>query len=64
MEMVTPAMERIAFSPREVAEMTGMNTRTILKEIWEGNLKANKIGRVWLISKVDIDTWLSKNNQQ
>jgi 8-oxo-dGTP diphosphatase len=55
-----PAMsEKEILSPREVAEELRVNYRTILREIDRGNLTAKKIGRIYLITREELERYTS-----
>jgi len=47
----------------EVAEMLRVSTRTVIRYIDSGKLKASKIG-VWRIKQSDVDAFLEKTSNQ
>lgn len=54
--------ERIAFSVKEVAEMTSLSVAMVRKEIRAGNIKTRKAGERVLILKADLDRYLKGDN--
>jgi excisionase family DNA binding protein len=54
------AEERSFLTPKEVSDFLRVSTQTVLRWIKEGKLPAYKVGRVWRISKVDLDKWLNQ----
>ena len=44
----------------DVAQYSGLSTKTIEREIKNGNLQAKKKGRRWLIPLLDYEAWLQK----
>ena len=54
------AEEQSFLTPKEVSDFLRVSTQTILRWIKEGKLPAYKVGRVWRISKVDLDKWLNQ----
>lgn len=51
--------EKEILSPRDVAEELRVNYRTILREIDRGNLAAKKIGRIYLITREELERYTS-----
>lgn len=51
--MVAPA-DRLAFSPIEVSEMTGLNARTVRDLCERGEIRATKAGERWLIPRGEV----------
>lgn len=51
--MVAPA-DRLAFSPAEVAEMTGLSPRTVRIFCERGEVRATKAGERWLIPRSEV----------
>jgi excisionase family DNA binding protein len=47
----------------EVAEILRVSTRTVIRYIDSGKLKASKIG-VWRIKQSDVDVFLEKTSNQ
>ncbi|MDD5658663.1 MAG: helix-turn-helix domain-containing protein [Actinomycetota bacterium] len=47
----------------EVAEVLRVSTRTVIRYIESGKLKASKIG-VWRIKQSDVDVFLEKTSNQ
>ena len=54
------AEEQSFLTPKEVSDLLRVSTQTVLRWIKEGKLPAYKVGRVWRISKVDLDKWLNQ----
>jgi len=54
------AEEQSFLTPKEVSDFLRVSTQTVLRWIKEGKLPAYKVGRVWRISKVDLDKWLNQ----
>jgi len=52
------------YSVREVAEMIGVNTRTVLKWINDGKIKAYKFGDLWKIKKTDYEEFVQQSSNQ
>lgn len=50
--------KREYLSVREVAEITGLGLTTIRKAIYEGNLKARKIGKKVVVKRGDMESWI------
>lgn len=47
-------------SPRDVANVFDISTKTVLRGIYAGKLKAFKVGHQWRISWKSVDQWLVK----
>ena len=45
---------KIAYTPTELAEMLGINSNRIRKWIKDGHLRANRMGRSWLIPQAEV----------
>ena len=45
----------------EVADILKVDKRTIYRDISEGNLKAAKVGREFIITSIDIENYLGKD---
>jgi|WetSurMetagenome_2_1015567.scaffolds.fasta_scaffold04641_8 excisionase family DNA binding protein len=58
--MITRNIERLAFSPMEVAQSVGLSLGTIRKLIKEGKLKSTRYDRKILISRVNLDLFLNQ----
>lgn len=46
--------DRLAFSPVEVAEMTGLHERTVRELCSRGEIRATKAGERWLIPRSEV----------
>lgn len=56
--------QRLYLRPREVAELVGLSTQEIYRSIYAGELRAMRYrSRSWLISRADIDTWLTEQGR-
>lgn len=49
--------ERVTFRIKEVSAMTGLPISTLSQMIRDGKIKAAKVGRAWLIKRVDLYKW-------
>jgi excisionase family DNA binding protein len=57
----TAHVEKIALTPLEVAEMTGLTRNTIYEEVNTGRLPSTRVGKRGtkiLISRAAVDEWL------
>jgi excisionase family DNA binding protein len=54
---------RGGFSPEEVAEMLGLSTETIRREIKRGKLGAAKTAAVWTITQFDLEKYLGSEER-
>ena len=50
------------YTPHEVAKDLKINYRTVLREIQRGNLVAKRIGRIYLITRDSLESYLSKSD--
>ena len=50
-------------TPREVAEELKLNYRTVLREIDRGNISAKKVGRIYLITRDELERYTSSSNR-
>jgi excisionase family DNA binding protein len=50
-------MDENFYTPKEAAKLLQVSYRTILREIHKGNLRAKKVGSVYIISKEDLETY-------
>lgn len=48
-------MEKIGFTVREVAQLTGLHRNTVFREIYRGNIKAVKFARRLLIPRYELE---------
>ena len=62
--MITRNIERLAFSPMEVAQSVGLSLGTIRKLIKEGKLKSTRYDRKILISRVNLDLFLNQETEK
>jgi len=58
--MEKTVMQRMAWSPREVAEITGISVGLVRKLIKQGSLSVVRIGKRILISDDDLQSILNK----
>jgi hypothetical protein len=54
-----PVKERIAYRVPTLAEAFDLSPHYIRKEIRLGNLRAYKVGSIWIISVDDARSWLA-----
>lgn len=52
---MTASPDRLAFSPNEVAEMTGLNPRTVRDLCERHEIDATKAGAQWLIPRREVE---------
>lgn len=52
--------QKLAYSVKELSELTGICERKIHYEIKEGKLKKSSIGTRVLIRAIEVDRWLEK----
>lgn len=57
------ALDRVAYSPREVAEMTGLPYKHVLLLIRRGDLHAVRAGRLFRVSSASLGRWLAGGAQ-
>lgn len=55
---MTARLEQVAYSRREVAELTSLSFETVRRAINRGDLPAKKVGRRVLVLAKDLDAWL------
>ena len=55
-------MEEKFYTIDQIAEILGMHHKTIRKFITEGKLRANKVGKQWIISGHDLSLFMEDNN--
>lgn len=55
-------METKFYTIDEVASILDIHHKTVRKFIKEGNLKANKVGKQWRISQLDLDEFTGEKN--
>jgi excisionase family DNA binding protein len=59
--MVTEKIEKLAYSPEETAQATGLHVNTIYTLLRSGKMPAIRLKRKFLISKVELEKWLAGN---
>lgn len=47
-------------TPQEVSELLQVSVYTVRRWIKQGELPAYKVGRLWRITKGDLNTWLDQ----
>lgn len=52
-------VEKLGYTVKDLAASLGISTRSILNALDRGELKAKKIGRNWIVSRKEVDKWLS-----
>lgn len=52
-------VEKLGYTVKDLAASLGISTRSILNAMDRGELKAKKIGRNWIVSRKEVDKWLS-----
>ena len=55
-------MQEKFYTIDQIAEILGMHHKTIRKFITEGKLRANKVGKQWIISGHDLSLFMEDNN--
>jgi excisionase family DNA binding protein len=58
--MYNSDMNEEFYTPKEVANQLKTNYRTILREIKRGNLKAHKVGNLYVIKESDLQKYIDK----
>jgi excisionase family DNA binding protein len=53
--------QKLAYSPKEAAELLGLHLNTIRKHIQAGNIPAKKLGQRILIPARALEDWLQNN---
>ena len=56
--------DRLAWSPREVADRLGVSLSFVRKEIHKGNLTGRKLGRRTVILVGDLDDYLAHGDRR
>ena len=56
-------MDKIAFKPKEVAEMLGLCRPVVMELIHTGEIRSKKIDRNYLIPKDAVEEWLNSGNK-
>ena len=61
MDGATPIFENLkrCLSIADVASLTGLSTKTCEKLVRSGDIKAKRVGRRWVISALEYESWLS-----
>jgi excisionase family DNA binding protein len=59
--MVTEKLEKMALSPDETAQVLGLHVNSVRALIHSGKLPAIKLGRKFLVSRLELQKWLSGN---
>ncbi len=59
-----PKPKAIAVSIREAAEMVGVSLKTLMREIHRGNLRGLKVGRMWRVRIVELESYLRKSEER
>jgi excisionase family DNA binding protein len=57
--MVTEKLEKMALSPDETAQVLGLHVNSVRALIHSGKLPAIKLGRKFLVSRLELQKWLS-----
>ena len=55
-------MENKFYTIDQVAEVLDIHHKTVRKFIKEGKLKANKVGKQWRISQIDLEVFTENKN--
>ncbi len=55
-------IDKLAYSPREVAKLLGLHYNTVYKIIRNGELPAKKAGARLIISRAALEKWLEEIN--
>lgn len=53
-------MSQRLLTPEEIAEMLSVTTRTVCDWLRSGRLRGVKAGRLWRVSREDLDTFLRR----
>lgn len=48
-------------SPRQVAELLGVSTKTVSRRIADGEIRASRIGRLLRIAAADVQRYVDRN---
>jgi excisionase family DNA binding protein len=56
--------QRLAWSPEEVAQLTGLHINSVYKYINSKQLKAVRLGKRWLVSKTELQRLLDGSKFQ
>ena len=59
--MLTEKLEKMALSPDETAQVLGLHVNSVRALIHSGKLPAIKLGRKFLVSRLELQKWLSGN---
>jgi excisionase family DNA binding protein len=59
--MLTEKLEKMALSPDETAQVLGLHVNSVRALIHRGKLPAIKLGRKFLVSRLELQKWLSNN---
>lgn len=46
------------FTVEEVAKILKVSTRTVIQLIYDKKIRASKVGNLWRVEKVDLETYL------
>jgi excisionase family DNA binding protein len=57
-DMQTVEQDRMAYSVKEVSELTGLPISTLKLHIYNGMLKATKVGKRWIINSHSLREYL------
>ncbi len=60
MENETKPLKKV----KEIAKITGLDRRTIIRHINAGLLKANKIGKSWMVSQENLEKYLNPETNE
>lgn len=61
---MNPVLPRLAHSPREVAAALGVGEKTVIRLIEANKLAAVRAGRLYLIPKKSLETFLEVSTTQ
>lgn len=58
MAQVRSDIERRYVRPLDIVKMTGLSKSAVMAALWNGQLRAFRHGRAWLIPMEAIDEWI------
>ena len=62
--METTQRPQLAVGLKEAARMLDVSAKTVSREIARGNLRALKIGKLWKIRVVELDSYLKRRERK
>lgn len=62
-EKLDGVIQKIYYTPRDIADMFGLNYRTVLEHIHKGKLKSKKIGKEFKVSQYDLNQYMQNSKK-